>query len=56
MGGKFPGMSNIMKMCKNIFSELLEDDWSKNASRNVTSQALGLGACLAESQFKGCAA
>jgi hypothetical protein len=45
MEGKPPGMSNIMKMCNNIFSELMGDYWSKNASRNITSQVLG--ACLA---------
>jgi hypothetical protein len=47
-------MSNIMKMCKNIFSELLGDNWLEDASKKVTGQALS--ACLAESQFEGCAA
>jgi hypothetical protein len=48
-GGKPPGMSNIMKTGKNIFSEFERNNWAKSASRNVTSQALS--ACLAESQF-----
>jgi hypothetical protein len=43
-----------MKMGKNIFSELDGYNWAKSASGNVTSQALS--ACLAESQFKECAA
>jgi hypothetical protein len=43
-----------MKMGENIFSELEGDNWAKSASGNVTSQALS--ACLAESQFKRCAA
>jgi hypothetical protein len=47
-------MSNVVKMCKNIFPEFLGDNWLEDASGNVTSQALS--ACLAESQFKVCAA
>ncbi len=53
-GGEPPGVSNIVKMGKNILSEFEGDNWAKSASRNVTSQALS--ACLAESQFKRCAA
>jgi hypothetical protein len=47
MKGEPPGMSNIVKMCKNIFPKFLGNSWSEDASRNVTSQALG--ACLVES-------
>jgi hypothetical protein len=54
MGGKPPGVSNVMKMRKKIFSELERYNWAENAGGNITSQALG--ACLAESQFVGCAA
>jgi hypothetical protein len=43
-----------MKMGKNIFSELEGNNWAKGARGNVASQALS--ACLAESQFKRCAA
>jgi hypothetical protein len=43
-----------MKMGENIFSELEGNNWAKCASGNVASQALR--ACLAESQFKRCAA
>jgi hypothetical protein len=43
-----------MKMGKNIFSELEGNNWAKSARGNVASQALS--ACLAESQFKRCAA
>ncbi len=53
-GGKPPGVSDIVKMGKNILSEFEGDNWAKSASGNVTSQALS--ACLAESQFKRCAA
>ncbi len=44
-GGKLPGMSNIVKMGKNIFAKFEGYNWAKIASGNVTSQALG--ACLA---------
>jgi hypothetical protein len=54
MVGKPPEVSNAMKMRKNIFSELEGDNWPENACGNISSQALG--ACLAESQFEGCAA
>ncbi len=45
-GGEPPGVSNIVKMGKNIFAKFKEDNGAKIASGNVTSQALG--ACLAE--------
>ncbi len=45
-GGEPPGVSNIVKMGKNILAKLEGHDWAKIASGNVTSQALG--ACLAE--------
>jgi hypothetical protein len=54
MGGEPTGVSNIMKMVQNFFSELEGNNWAKIACGNVSSQALS--ACLAESQFKGCAA
>jgi hypothetical protein len=41
-------------MGKNIFAKFEGDNWAKSASGNITSQALG--ACLAECQFKRCAA
>jgi hypothetical protein len=41
-------------MGKNILSEFEGNNWAKSASGNVASQALS--ACLAESQFKRCAA
>ncbi len=53
-GGKPPGVSSIVKMGKNIFAKFEGDNWAKNASGNIASQALG--ACLAECQFKRCAA
>ncbi len=53
-GGKPPGVSNIIKMGEYIFSELEGDNWVKSGRGNVASQALS--ACLAESQFKRCAA
>jgi hypothetical protein len=53
MGGKPPGVSNIVKMGENIFSEFEGNNWGKSASGNVASQALST--CLAESQFKRCA-
>jgi hypothetical protein len=43
-----------MKLGKKFFSELKGNNWVKNNSGNVTSQALS--ACLSESQFEGCAA
>jgi hypothetical protein len=54
MGGEPPGVSNIVKMIKNVFSEFEGNNWVKIACGNISSQALS--ACLAESQFKGCAA
>ncbi len=53
-GGKPPGVSNIVKVGKNIFAKFERDNWAKSASGNIASQALG--ACLVECQFKGCAA
>jgi hypothetical protein len=47
-------VSNIVEMIKNSFSEFEGDNGVESASGNVTSQALS--ACLAESQFEGCAA
>jgi hypothetical protein len=41
-------------MIKNVFSEFEENNWVEIARGNIYSQALS--ACLAESQFKGCAA
>ncbi len=52
-GGKPPGVSNIVKVGKNILLEFEGDNWVKSASGNVASQMLS--ACLAESQFKKCA-
>ncbi len=54
MGGKPPGVSNIVKMIKNAFPEFEGDNWAKIACGNISSQVLS--ACLAESQFEGCAA
>ncbi len=54
MGGKPPRVSNIVKMIKNVFSEFEGNNWAKIACGNISSQ--GLSACLAENQFKGCAA
>jgi hypothetical protein len=53
-GGEPPGVSDIVKMIKNVFSEFEGNNWAKIACGNISSQALS--ACLAESQFKGCAA
>ncbi len=53
-GGKPPGVSNIMKMIENVFSEFQWNNWTENSSGNITSQAMST--CLAESQFEGCAA
>ncbi len=53
MGGKPPRVSNIVKMIKNIFSEIEGNNWAKIACGNVSSQALR--ACLEERQFEGCA-
>jgi hypothetical protein len=47
-------VSNIVKMIKNVFSEFEGNNWAKIACGNIYSQALST--CLAESQFKGCAA
>ncbi len=46
-GDEPPGGCNIMKVQKNIFSELEGDNWAENARGNFTSHALG--GCLAES-------
>jgi hypothetical protein len=54
MGGEPPEVSNIVKVFKNAFSEFEGDNWAKIACGNISSQALST--CLAESQFKGCAA
>jgi hypothetical protein len=54
MGGEPPGVSNIVKVCKDIFAKFEGDNWAESASGNITSQALG--ACLSECQFKRCAA
>jgi hypothetical protein len=43
-----------MKMVKNAFPEFEGNNWAKIACGNISSQALS--ACLAESQFEGCAA
>jgi hypothetical protein len=53
-GGEPPEVSNIVKMIKNDFPEFKGNNWVKIACGNISSQALI--ACLAESQFKGCAA
>jgi hypothetical protein len=50
-GGEPPGVSDIVKMIKNVFSEFEGNNWAKIACGNISSQALS--ACLAESQFKG---
>jgi hypothetical protein len=47
MGGDPPGMSNIIKISKNILSEFEGNNWAKDASGNVASQALD--ACLEKS-------
>jgi hypothetical protein len=51
--GEPPVVSDIVKMIKNVFSELEGNNWAKIACGNISRQALS--ACLAESQFKGCA-
>jgi hypothetical protein len=43
-----------MKTSKNISSEFEGNNWTKDASGNVASQALST--CLAKSYFEGCAA
>jgi hypothetical protein len=53
-GGKLPGVSNMMKMIENVFSQFQWNKWMEISGGNVTSQALSV--CLAESQFEGCAA
>jgi hypothetical protein len=40
-------------MVKNVFYEFEDNNWAKIACGKISSQALS--ACLAESQFKGCA-
>jgi hypothetical protein len=46
-------VSDIVKMVKNGFSEFKGNNWTKIACGNISGQALS--ACLAESQFEGCA-
>jgi hypothetical protein len=53
MGGKPPGVSDIVKVIKSVFSEFEGNNWAKIVCGIISSQALS--ACLAESQFKGCA-
>jgi hypothetical protein len=52
--GEPPGVSNIVKMIKNVFSEFEWDNWAKIDCGNISSQELST--CLAKSHFKGCAA
>jgi hypothetical protein len=52
-GGEPPEVSNIVKMIKNDFPEFKGHNWAEIACRNISSRALS--ACLAESQFEGCA-
>jgi hypothetical protein len=47
MGGKPIGVSNVLKMRKNIFSEFEGNNWAKDASGNVARRALS--ACLVKS-------
>jgi hypothetical protein len=54
MGGEPPRVSNIVKMIKNVFSELEGNNWAKIACGNVSSQTLS--AFRVESQFEGFAA
>jgi hypothetical protein len=54
MGGKPPGVTNIVKMVENSFSEFEGYNRAESAIGNVSSQALS--AWLVESQFEGCAA
>ncbi len=49
-GGKPPGVSNIVEMIKNGFSEFEGDKGAKIACGNISNPALS--ACLAESQYK----
>ncbi len=46
-GGKPPGLSNIVEMIKNSFSEFKGDNGAKSASGYISCQALS--ACLVES-------
>ncbi len=46
-GGEPPGVSNIVKMVKNAFSEFEGNIWAKIACGNISSQELNT--CLAES-------
>jgi uncharacterized protein YejL (UPF0352 family) len=46
-------VSNVLKEIKNVFSKFEGNNWAKIACGNISSQVLS--ACLAESQFKGCA-
>jgi hypothetical protein len=47
-------MSNVVKMCKNIFPEFFRGQLV--ARRQWKRRQPGLSTCLAESLFKGCAA
>jgi hypothetical protein len=53
-GGEPPGVSKIVEMIKNDFSEFKGNNSAKIACGNISGQALS--ACLAETQFEGCAA
>jgi hypothetical protein len=35
-------VSNIVKVCKNIFAKFEGDNWAESAGGNITSQALSL--------------
>jgi hypothetical protein len=41
MEGKPPGVSNVMKIGENIFSELEGNNWVKSASENVVERLSG---------------
>jgi hypothetical protein len=49
-GGEPPGVSDIMKMVKNGFSEFKGVDGAEIACGNISSKVLST--CLAESQFE----
>jgi hypothetical protein len=46
--GKTPGVSDVVKMFKNGYSEFKGNNWMKIACGNISSQALS--ACQEESQ------
>jgi hypothetical protein len=50
MRGKPPGVSNIVEIIKNSFSEFKGDNGAKSAGGNISIQALS--ASLAESQLE----